>query len=299
MEIRSSYDKEWRQELLIWYNHRYHGCWWPGNARGQVISREMDLLCTEYSVACQCWTQRRLNESFIHCYHQQVSRISLSINDYIFQTSKQILTGSSFFCACAFSFSSSRRREVSKTSRLTPRSMSWRHNTSMRSMSCKDTGSKGQICRHNDLFSATWHFKASYRWISARKMQFQHVRNGFTSFFTNPSIFRLSLTVLQLTHWDQVMVNQASIGLDNGLSRQVVAWSAPKHHLNQCWHISSTSIDPWDHFFKNLNQNTIIFSHQHLFENVTCKMVTIFSWPQWVKESHCMLGRSQWINYLC
>ena len=38
MEIRSSYDKEWRQELLIWYHDRY-SCWWPGNARRQVISR--------------------------------------------------------------------------------------------------------------------------------------------------------------------------------------------------------------------------------------------------------------------
>ena len=62
--------------------------------------------------------------------------------------------------------------------------------------------------------------------------------------------------------------------INNHWFRQwLVAWSAPSHYLNQCWHILNWNLRnklQW-----NLNRNPFIFIQENAFENVVWKMAAI------------------------
>ena len=62
-------------------------------------------------------------------------------------------------------------------------------------------------------------------------------------------------------------MNQVRIGSDNGLSPH----SAPSHYLNQCWVLINWTLrnnHQW-----NFNQNTKLFIHKNVSENIVCEMV--------------------------
>ena len=62
----------------------------------------------------------------------------------------------------------------------------------------------------------------------------------------------------------------------------LVARSAPRHYLNQCWNIVNWTLRnklQW-----NINWNSYIFIQENAFENVVCKMACILSRPQWVNS---------------
>ena len=72
--------------------------------------------------------------------------------------------------------------------------------------------------------------------------------------------------------------NNDKVGSDTHLLRKWhVAWSAPSHYLNQCWHIVNWS-------FRNILQWIIIEIHtffvkENIFKNIVGKMVAILSCP--------------------
>ena len=67
--------------------------------------------------------------------------------------------------------------------------------------------------------------------------------------------------------------------LDNHWFRYwLVAWSAPTHHLNQCWFIVNWKLT--NKFQWNFNRNLNIFTEENAFGNVVWKMAAILSRPQ-------------------
>ena len=56
---------------------------------------------------------------------------------------------------------------------------------------------------------------------------------------------------------------------------------APSHYLNQCWNVVNSTLE--NKLQQNFNQNSYIFIQENAFENVSCKMAAILSWPQCVK----------------
>ena len=65
----------------------------------------------------------------------------------------------------------------------------------------------------------------------------------------------------------------------------LVAWTAPSRYLNQCWNIVDMTLRnklQW-----NINQNTKLFFHKNVFENVVCEMAAILSRERWVKCMNC------------
>ena len=55
----------------------------------------------------------------------------------------------------------------------------------------------------------------------------------------------------------------------------LVSYSAPSHYLNQCWIIANFTLRnklQW-----NVNQNTKLFIHENVSENVVCEMAAILS----------------------
>ena len=83
-----------------------------------------------------------------------------------------------------------------------------------------------------------------------------------------------------LTHWSRVMhicVSRPSL-VQIMACRLVV----PSHHLNQWWNIVNWTLG--NKLQSNLNRNLYIFIEENAFENVTCEMAAILSWPQSVNE---------------
>ena len=63
----------------------------------------------------------------------------------------------------------------------------------------------------------------------------------------------------------------------------LVAWTAPCHYLNQCWHIVNWTLRnklQW-----NFNRNSNILIQENAVESVVCQTAAILSRPQWVKLS--------------
>ena len=61
----------------------------------------------------------------------------------------------------------------------------------------------------------------------------------------------------------------------------LVAYSAPSHYLNQSWVIVNWTIGnklQW-----NFYQNTKLFLHENVFQNIVCEMAAILSRGGWVK----------------
>ena len=54
-----------------------------------------------------------------------------------------------------------------------------------------------------------------------------------------------------------------------------VAYSAPSHYLNQCWIIYNWP--PRNKFQLNFTQNTKLFIHDNVYENIDCGMAAILS----------------------
>ena len=66
-------------------------------------------------------------------------------------------------------------------------------------------------------------------------------------------------------------------------SALLVAYSAPGHYLNKCWVIVNWTLRnklKW-----NFNQNTKLFIHENVSENIVYEMAAILSWGRWVKPS--------------
>ena len=61
----------------------------------------------------------------------------------------------------------------------------------------------------------------------------------------------------------------------------LVAWPAPSHYLKQYW--NNVNWTTRNKFQWNFNQNTTIFIKENAFENVVCKVSTIFTRPQCLK----------------
>ena len=55
----------------------------------------------------------------------------------------------------------------------------------------------------------------------------------------------------------------------------LVSYSAPIHYLNQCWVIANWTIR--NKFKWNFNQNTKLFIHKNVSEDIICKMAAILS----------------------
>ena len=51
-------------------------------------------------------------------------------------------------------------------------------------------------------------------------------------------------------------------------------WLAPSHYLNQCWNIVNCTL--MNKLQWNFNRNSNIFTEENAFENVFCKMTSIF-----------------------
>ena len=60
----------------------------------------------------------------------------------------------------------------------------------------------------------------------------------------------------------------------------LVAWSAPSHHLNQCWIIVNWTLR--NKLWWNRNRNSNIFIQENAFESVVCETAAILSLPQCV-----------------
>ena len=86
----------------------------------------------------------------------------------------------------------------------------------------------------------------------------------------------------------------------------VVAYSAPSHHLNQCWVIVNWTLRnklQW-----NFNQNIKLSIHENASEYIICEKAAILSRGRWVNEANDLSTHStetvawiQWnvMNYLC
>ena len=71
----------------------------------------------------------------------------------------------------------------------------------------------------------------------------------------------------------------------------LVAWSAPSHYLNQCWHIVNLTL--MNKLQWNFNRNANISIQENVFESVVCEMAAISSRPQSVKSTQseaCQYG---------
>ena len=68
----------------------------------------------------------------------------------------------------------------------------------------------------------------------------------------------------------------------SSLVQWLVACSAPRHYLNQCWSIVNWT--PVNKFQWNLNLNSIIFIQENAFENVVCQHGSHFVQGRWVKR---------------
>ena len=69
--------------------------------------------------------------------------------------------------------------------------------------------------------------------------------------------------------------------------KQLIAYSAPSHYLNQCWIIVNWTLRnklQW-HF----NQNTKLYIHKNASENTVCEMAVILSRGRWVNAIWCIL----------
>ena len=79
----------------------------------------------------------------------------------------------------------------------------------------------------------------------------------------------------------------------------VIAWSAPSHHLNQCWNIVNLTLNnklQW-----NFKQNSHIFIQENAFVNVVLETVAILSRPECVTDSleqFCILWQVMLFNAL-
>ena len=74
-------------------------------------------------------------------------------------------------------------------------------------------------------------------------------------------------------HPANVMIMEHSIQ-----AKVYFAWTAPSHHLNQCWNIVNCIL--WNTLQWNLNRNSNIFIQENAFENAVCEMAPILSRPQ-------------------
>ena len=82
-----------------------------------------------------------------------------------------------------------------------------------------------------------------------------------------------------ITHWGLVM--QCVGKLCHPWFRYwLVAYSAPNHHLNQCWCMFKTG--PLKSFHLNFNQMSTVFIQENEFEDVVCKVAAILYQPQCV-----------------
>ena len=90
-----------------------------------------------------------------------------------------------------------------------------------------------------------------------------------------------------LTHWGRVThICVVEMG-HHRFRKWLVACSAPSHYLNQCWNIVNWTLRnklQW-----TFNRNSNIFIQEIAFENVVCKMASILSRPQYVKNNCGML----------
>ena len=73
----------------------------------------------------------------------------------------------------------------------------------------------------------------------------------------------------------------------------LVAYWMPSHFLNQCWVIVNWTLG--NHLQLNFNQNTKIFIHENVCENIICEMVAILFRERWVNI--CMFFRGS-ANYM-
>ena len=84
----------------------------------------------------------------------------------------------------------------------------------------------------------------------------------------------LNNVMLSLIGWAPAQ-NYPCITSTNGLLDAV-----PDHYPKQCWLLVNWII--WKNFQWNFNWITSFFFQENVFENVICKMLTIFFWPQCV-----------------
>ena len=76
-----------------------------------------------------------------------------------------------------------------------------------------------------------------------------------------------------------------------------MAWTAPSHHLNQCWNIVNWTLG--NKFQWNPNRNSNIFIQGNSFENGVYEMAPILSRPQCVKYNITRQRTKQFQIYTC
>ena len=100
-----------------------------------------------------------------------------------------------------------------------------------------------------------------------------------------------------LNHWGRV-THICVVDLGHHWFRYwLVACSAPSHYLNLCWNIVY-----WTFRHKlqwNFNRNSIIFIQEIAFANVFCKMASILSGPQWVKDDGSQYFEWRYCEHRC
>ena len=107
-----------------------------------------------------------------------------------------------------------------------------------------------------------------------------HYMNYFTASLQRPNDRQTTFTGLfnslkpsdaYMRHWNK----------HHWFKKWLVAWTAPRHYLNQCWNIVNWTLR--NKFQWNFNRNSNICIEENTFENVVCEMSAIFSRPQCVK----------------
>ena len=101
-----------------------------------------------------------------------------------------------------------------------------------------------------------------------------------------PFFFNFVVACRLLYMWTKIMIPMYRLWL-HGLSRKAIElnhslthWSAPSHYLHQCWNIVIWTF--WKIFQWSIDQNSIIFIQENLFENVVRIVATILFRP------HCV-----------
>ena len=96
-----------------------------------------------------------------------------------------------------------------------------------------------------------------------------------------PKFIELRMSSLILTHLPLVSRIWVSESGQHWFRKWLVAYSAPRHYLNQCWVIVNWTLRNKRQW--NFNQNEKKFIHENAPENIVCEMAAILSRERW----HC------------
>ena len=136
---------------------------------------------------------------------------------------------------------------------------------------------------HKTVNIATlWYFMFLYSFIKFETLIRRHLHLSQTCQYILGFIRLIFL-------WSCFLIN--SLGPSDAYMRQwtnhdwyrwLVAWAAPSHYLNQCWHVVNWTIRNKLQWI--FNYNTCIYIEENTLENVVWEMAAILSRPQCVKK---------------